>query len=123
MKNIILVLACTIFLTGCISPRVSSIRDSEKTISPTTTLEVSISSSKFIPESISINAGDTITIKNRDAKSYTLLSDPHPTHSQIPSLYKVIYKDETASITFSNPGDYGMHIEENPSISLQVMVK
>lgn len=123
MKRILIVSALGFLLTGCTSPQISSIRDNEAiTSSPTTTLEVSIKSNSFVPNKISIPPGQKIRIINNDSAPYTILSDPHPTHDQIPALYKIIYKNEMMELDFPKTGNFGVHIEENPSVNLKIQV-
>ena len=124
----VLIIAVTAFaslaISGCSSPEILSIRDKEQAVSsPVRKSEVVISNSSFEPNQILINQGQIIKITNLDARLYTIVSNPHPTHDLIPDLYHVIYKNETKTLEFKEAGKFGVHLEENPSVNLEIVVE
>ena len=123
MKKIYLLFPVVFFL-GCQAPVVSSIRNEPAvSVAPVQTTLAQIQNSRFTPESIEINAGESITIENLDNAIWTLESDPHPSHSENPNLYTILHKGESLDYTFGKRGSFGIHLEENPSINLKIVVK
>lgn len=124
MKKIFFVFLPLILLFGCVNADILSIRTLEKaSTTPEKTNIVEISSGKFIPSKISVKRDQEIKITNSDKTLYTLLSDPHPTHNQIKSLYVLIYKNQTRSFKIPQKGSFGIHAEENPSVNLKIVVE
>ncbi|MFH1910238.1 MAG: hypothetical protein ABIJ72_03575 [bacterium] len=124
MKKIFFVFLPLVFLCGCVNADVLSIRSIEKaSTTPEKTSIVEISSGQFIPSKISVKRNQEIKITNLDKTLYTLLSDPHPTHDQIKSLYVLIYKNQTRSFKIPKKGSFGIHAEENPSVNLKIVVE
>lgn len=126
----ILLIGLAIFvltLTGCTTPQIKSIRDtldSSPTSIPEKTNLVIIFSNKIEPAAIEIKAGETVLFQNSDQKPHQIASDPHPTHTDLPDLYSPpIYEKDTYSYTFSKKGDWFYHLEDNPSIRGEVVVK
>jgi len=117
-----------LILSGCSLPQVKGIRDEPQEAATTPsvieTTQVKIQSNGFEPESIMVLSGQTVTFINLDRDPVSIASDPYPENSDLPDLYsKPIYKNETYQYTFSRPGKFGYHLQENPSVRGKVVVK
>jgi len=126
LSKSVCLLAAVLFLTGCTTPQIKSIRD-EVTATPEAPISsylVTISQNGFSPENISIFAGDTVTFQNTDTKTHEIASDPHPEHSLLPGLDSgLLYKGDNFEYTFQKSGQWGYHLEDNPSIKGNVIVE
>jgi hypothetical protein len=123
MKKIIF-LIFPIFLFGCTSPKVLSIRDNPaQKPSPAKANFVQIDAGRFSPESIELKKGNYLTIENSDSSVWTIAADPHPDHSTLGRLFKVLHKNGQVGYQFNNTGSFGVHLEENPSVKLKILVK
>lgn len=77
---------------------------------------VTITSSGYSPESITVKAGESITWENTDTENHTVNSDNHPTHLLYPFLNLGLIKPgEKKSLTVSKTGTYTYHDHLNPS--------
>jgi len=122
--------ASLIFLTGCTTPQIKSIRDTATPPpasipeNPEKTNLVTILNNKIEPAAIEVSAGDTVIFQNLDQKPHQIASDPHPAHTDLPDLYSPpIYEKDTYSYTFTKVGDWFYHLEDNPSIRGKVVVR
>jgi len=70
----------------------------------------------FSPTNLRIHAGDTVRFKNESFFGIRIISDPHPTHNQLPGLDSVgdIPQGSYFSYTFSEKGIFGYHNEKKP---------
>jgi plastocyanin len=76
---------------------------------------ISITGSGFIPKTVKIKTGDTVTWTNTDSAPHQIASDPHPTHTAVPGLLgDPIDKNETFSFTYEKTGTFTYHDELNP---------
>lgn len=64
-----------------------------------------------------------MNFENKDDAIFTLASGPHPAHSLLKDLYKIIGKGEIYNYHFDEAGTFGVHLEENPSVNLEIVVK
>lgn len=71
---------------------------------------VTLTSSGFLPVSLTVKVGTKVTFINKTGTSATVDSDPHPVHTSYPSLNMGGFKDgETLTFTFDKAGTYGYH--------------
>ena len=86
---------------------------------------VTISSSGFMPQNITIKAGDTISWMNEDSESHQVQSAVHPTHQLYPPLNTVglLKSGEKKSLSFPDAGTYKYHDHLNPSLTGSVTVE
>ena len=83
-----------------------------------------IEKNRFIPTSLTISNGDTITITNKDSATHQVASDPHPSHDFNPKLnLNILFPGETATVTLTQKGNFGFHDEFNPGIKGKVIVE
>lgn len=86
--------------------------------------EVKITSSGFMPQSITIKKGKSVTWINDDTKDHTINSAPHPTHTTYPRLNIGAIKAGTkASLSFPDAGSYKYHDHLNPSLTGSITVE
>lgn len=85
---------------------------------------VQISSSGFLPKSITIKVGETVTWMNSDSINHTVNSAVHPTHLVYPPLnLGTVKPGAKVSLEFSKAGTYQYHDHLNPSLTGSVTVK
>ncbi len=85
---------------------------------------VTITSSGFMPQSITVKAGETVTWINQDSVSHTVNSVVHPTHLVYPPLNLGNLKPgEEQSLSFPEAGAYKYHAHLNPSLTGSVTVE
>lgn len=131
MKTIALLvftLLISIALSGCTNLKVDSIRNDLDVYGPSPipveTSSISIEGGKFYPQIIEINAGQTVTFTNFDNKRHLIVSDPHPQHDKLPDLYSNwLSQNESYDYRMARPGEYGVHLEDNPSVSAKIIVR
>ncbi len=71
---------------------------------------VTLNSTGFSPQTLTIKAGETVTWVNRSGKNATVNSSPHPSHVDYPPLNLGSFADgETLSLAFPKPGTYSYH--------------
>lgn len=89
--------------------------------------QVDIGAKGFIPATISITVGQSVTWKNTDVnmKAHSVASDPYPTDNELPGLNsrESIKPGDTYSYVFSKAGTYSYHDNLNPSFTGTVLVK
>lgn len=77
---------------------------------------VTITSSGFSPQNITIKAGETVTWMNEDTVDHTVNSAVHPTHQLYPPLnLGVIKPGGKSALAFPKAGAYKYHDHLNPS--------
>jgi len=78
----------------------------------------------FQPSSVSVSGGTKVTFVNQSSGLFWLASDPHPTHTNLPSFdsKKGVVVGESYSFTFESSGDWGFHNHLNPSHTGKVTV-
>lgn len=81
-----------------------------------------ISSDKVSPQLINITSGQEVIFKNLSKTPLIVASDPHPSHTNLPSLYLTIFRNKPQSFLFNSPGEFSFHIEANPSLKGKIIV-
>lgn len=78
----------------------------------------------FIPNTVVINAGDTISWKSKDEDGpHQIAANPHPTRTELPELYSAkLSVDEAYSYTFNGAGKYNYHDFLNPQLNGLIIV-
>lgn len=91
---------------------------------PQTQNGVVLSSSGFMPQTLTIKAGETVTWENSSGGTATVNSDPHPIHTNYPPLNLGQFNDGgTLTLKFDKPGAYGYHNHLNPSQTGKIVVE
>jgi plastocyanin len=96
---------------------------SATTTEQATTASVVINKDGFLPATIKVKKGTTVTWTNQDASPHRVASDPHPTHEGLPGLDsgEPLAKGDTYSFTFEKTGTFTYHDHLNP-MTLQATV-
>lgn len=69
----------------------------------------------FNPSVVTISVGDSITWVNKDDLIRQVASDPHPSHSALPSLEsEELAQDDDYTYTFDKVGEWFYHDHMNP---------
>jgi plastocyanin len=78
---------------------------------------VQITESGFVPETIKIKQGQSVTWTNTDSKLHQVAADPYPTHSKLPSFLseESLSQNESYSFNFDKAGTYTYHDPLNPT--------
>lgn len=95
---------------------------------PSETMEknvVKVSSSGFMPQNITIKAGESVTWMNEDSEDHQVNSAPHPTHTTYKPLNNVglLKAGEKKSLSFPEAGTYKYHDHLNPSLTGSVTIE
>jgi len=130
MRNIVLLFTFVVLcigLTGCGMPKIGSIRDQNTTQAdaiPELSNVIKIENDKIVPSQAIIQIGEAVIFLNLDSKTHRIVSDPHPEHSLLLDLdSELMYKNEKYEYIFQNSGQWGYHLEDNPSIKGKVIVE
>jgi plastocyanin len=78
---------------------------------------ISMTSSGFIPDTVTVKSGTKVTFVNNDSTPHWPASDPHPIHNGLAGFdaLKGLVKGESYSFTFTKAGSFGFHDHLNPS--------
>jgi plastocyanin len=81
------------------------------------TAAVQITDTAFVPETIKIKQGQSVTWTNTDISLHQVAADPYPSHSKLPSLFsqESLSQNETYTFTFDKAGTYTYHDPLNPT--------
>ena len=78
--------------------------------------EVSITSGGFVPATLSVAKGTTVTWKNADNARHQVASEPYPSHSNPEGLFSIepLNTGDTYSYTFNEAGTFNYLDQLNP---------
>ncbi|HSX15000.1 MAG TPA: cupredoxin domain-containing protein [Candidatus Saccharimonadales bacterium] len=77
---------------------------------PQSAATITYTGSGFSPNTITVKAGDTITIMNASSRSLQLDSNPHPAHTDNTELnVGAVAAGQSATFTISKTGTWGYH--------------
>lgn len=78
---------------------------------------VTYSDSGFLPASLTVKVGDTVTFKNQSGKSMWVASAPHPIHTAYPEFdaQKGVVRGEIYTFKFTKAGTWKYHNHFDPS--------
>jgi plastocyanin len=109
---------------GTVTPS-SSTTETEQPNANEQLIVVTFTNNGFSPARIEINRGGTVTFRNESAGQMWVASDPHPTHTGLPSLdsKRGILPGATYAFTFSRSGNWGYHNHLDPSQTGVVTVR
>ncbi len=79
----------------------------------------------FSPETLTVEAGETVTFENTGDDDRWPASNVHPTHELYPEFdaRKAVLPDESYSFTFERPGRWGYHDHLNPDLQGTIVVE
>lgn len=86
---------------------------------------VTLTSNGFVPETLTINQGDTVTFKSTEGKFFWPASNPHPTHTIYPAFdpRQPIAAKDSWSFTFDRVGSWGYHDHLEPYFTGTIIVR
>ncbi|MES2971553.1 MAG: cupredoxin domain-containing protein [Patescibacteria group bacterium] len=88
--------------------------------------QVEITKDGFVPATLSITKGTTVTWTNKDSSVHRVASNPHPEHTGLQGLDSqdvIGIESGTYSYTFNTPGEYTYHDHLNPTTNGTVVVQ
>lgn len=79
----------------------------------------------YLPQRITIQAGETVAFVNQSSRDVWTASDPHPSHTDLPELdaRRAEAPGATYMFTFNQPGEWGYHNHLNSTQSGVVIVQ
>lgn len=80
--------------------------------------DVKIDNFSFLPQSLTVAVGTTVTWTNNDDVPHTVVSDDKTTFRS-----KALDTDEKFSFTFTKPGTYGYFCSVHPHMTGEIVVK
>lgn len=99
--------------------------DREKTFRHSRVYTVFFTDGVFSPTNLQINRGDTVRFKNDSLFPIRVVSDPHPSHKDLPGFDSIseIPSQGIFSYTFTQRGIFGYHNEKKPEENGTIIVK
>lgn len=74
--------------------------------------QVAITEEGFVPATLSVTPGTTVTWTNRGTQPRAIASDDHPEHEALPGLHStVLAPHQSYTYTFTREGTFGYHDE------------
>lgn len=96
--------------------------DSEST--PDSTDTIIFEGTKFIPDSITVKSGTTVTVKNESSQDLEFASDPHPIHNDDTDLNAgFVAPGQSITFTAAKTGTYGFHNHLDSSVQGNITVE
>ena len=85
---------------------------------------VNVTDDGFKPESVEVEAGNTVVFENVGGEAHWPASDDHPTHEEYPGFdpKKPVPPGEEWVFTFGRPGNWGYHDHMNPYLTGEIKV-
>ena len=84
--------------------------------------QVTYTDNGFIPQSITIKSGNTVTFTNESIQNMWVASNPHQTHTDF-SIFDQKQIGDTYSFTFDTPGKYIYHNHMRPNHQGTILVQ
>jgi plastocyanin len=82
---------------------------------PVLVANVSVTKDGFVPATIQIKKGSQVAWTNNDSSPHQVITDPHPTHTNLKSLdSSSLGQGESFTFTFEKTGTFTYHDEMNP---------
>lgn len=138
--TIVIILSLSIVLSGCSRDKSNETtlplpddgkqtetKAGEKTGDEVVPVEslVLIENDKFSPQVLTVKKGATVTWVNKEETGHWIVSDPHPTHSNLPELdsKKGLLQNESYQFTFNQKGEFFYHDEMNTLVTGKIVVE
>lgn len=92
-------------------------RDNDKIVQAAPAASVEITADGFVPQTIRVKKGDTITWTNKDTQPHQTASDPYPANDGqvVLNSQEALAEGESYTATFENIGTFTYHDELNPT--------
>lgn len=86
---------------------------------------VHVTDEGFEPQTLEVQAGETVVFENLGRKPHWPASDDHPMHTKYPEFdpLKPLEPETQWSFTFDNPGEWKYHDHQNPYLKGEVLVR
>lgn len=85
---------------------------------------ITYSNDGFSPSTITVQAGDTVAIKNASDHDMQFDSDPHPVHTDDTDLNAgLVSPGQTITFTVNKTGTFGYHNHLNPSQTGTIVIQ
>jgi plastocyanin len=141
MKNIIIILSAILIIAGVAytllkeddqktdnpasqSTSQNNVQDSQDTDSTSDSAAITFDGNAFSPETLNVNVGDTITVKNDSSRTIQFDSDPHPAHTDNTDLnVDTIRAGQSKSFSVTRTGTFGYHDHLSPGVTGTIVVK
>ncbi len=131
---LVVMLIAVVFVSGCTQYGGQQTQPTTPTQPISTTGNtVEITFSGFSPNTLTINAGDTVTFVNKDSRPHWPASAVHPTHTVYPETggcigskfdaCKGLAQGEIFSFTFNQKGSWKYHDHLNPGLTGTIIVQ
>lgn len=129
MKRLLLVLFSGLFLSACyhvskptvVNPVPSSVtaRSATGATLESQPADIEISGFKFTPASLTVKAGQIVSVTNRDSVGHTVTADDGTSFES-----GLLGKDQSGTITApSKPGSYSFHCSPHPNMKGTLVVE
>lgn len=117
MKKILFVLISGLFLSGCFtSPKPENVSPAPP---QEASADIEISGFKFTPASLTVKAGQIVSVTNRDSVGHTVTADDGASFES-----GLLGKDQSETITApSKPGNYPYHCAPHPNMKGTLIVE
>ncbi len=114
----LVLLVAVIAVSGCIS------QQPEQPAQPSSENDVTIKDYAFSPQTLTVKKGAAVTWTNLDSVPHQAASDPHPAHTDLPSLVSGdLGKGQKYSFTFEKTGTFGYHCHIHPYMKGTIVVE
>lgn len=106
------------------TPASSSTNNQSSSANPTVAATITYNGSLFSPSQVTINKGESVTIKNDSKVTVDFESDPHPTHTNNTELNAgPIEAGKSVTITINKVGSWGYHNHLDPAQTGTIVVR
>ncbi|SRR6266542_396028 len=112
-----LIAALILVVVGISSILVIHNRNKQGAQAETTGASVQITDTAFVPQTVKIKQGQSVTWINTDTRLHQVAADPYPSHSKLPSLFsqESLATNESYTFTFDKTGTFTYHDPLNPT--------
>ena len=129
MKKLLLVLFSGLFLSACYhdskpavvnpAPPQGNSKSAAESAPQSQAADIEISGFKFSPATLTVKAGQTIKVTNRDSVGHTMTADDGSSFES-----GLLGKDQSGTIVVpSKPGSYGFHCSPHPNMRGTLVVE
>ncbi len=103
----------------------TNFRNQEAEQLPISDIQITYTDSGFVPNSMEIQVGESVTFRNESSTGMWVASAPHPTHTDYPEFdaKRSYAKGESFAFTFTKTGNWKFHNHLNPTNFGSITVK
>lgn len=129
MKKLLFILFSGLFLSACYldsksavvnpAPAQENIKPAAESSPQSQAADIEISGFKFTPTTLTVKAGQIVSVTNRDSVGHTVTADDGTSFES-----GLLGKDQSGTITTpSKPGSYGFHCSPHPNMKGTLVVE